>query len=798
MDPNNKKILKALSLELRHLLEGWYDDANTWHPGDLEQRMAAIGVRRNQPPVPVDELELSAADCEARKQIDAYVKLRTEGASEKELPAARSNAVADFVRESAYTWANRLIALRCMEARGLADEVILRKDAYGGRSLVHHRLVQRNPAVASTEDQGLTDALFVAFAEHAATLPFLFDSSSPAIYLRPGAAALNRCVELLGGQASARSQAPATDDVFNAPDALGWAYQYWNTEEKDRVFEKVRTVKGAKIAGSDIVPATQLYTEDYMVKFLVQNSLGATWMGMYPASKLFEGWEYYVKDADRTPVEKKPVSEITFLDPACGSGHFHLEAFDLFYAMYEEEGVLITPEEICHAILTKNLFGIDIDARAVQIAEVALWMKAADRAPGFTGAAANLVATTASHLKGPAWEEFLASFGREPSVARVLRQFARTMEHIDEIGSLARPDEDLRSIIAEEHAIWEQQVRQNREANYLFADLNADAVSGQLPFSEISDSEFGERLFYRARAGIDLFSEQARETGKFTDQLLGNETRVGFRLVDLLNRRYDVVAANPPYMGSGNMGEALKDYVFTHFPTAKRDLYAAFILRTLELASESGRAALVTQQSWMFLKSYAQLRTCDDTSRELSEGLLDVHSLELIAHLGSGSFADIGGAVVNCALSIVAFAKPTSQSKLVVFRLIDFQSPGEKAAALRNSQQADYRFEVSQVALRSIPSAPVVYWAGTTLLARLSTGPLISSVVDARPGIQTSDNARFLRFYWEIADSGSSSRWYGFSRGGGYKKWHGLQFEVADWEYCGARLKRFNERTGDH
>ena len=137
--------------------------------------------------------------------------------------------------------------------------------------------------------------------------------------------------------------------------------------------------------------------------------------------------------------------------------------------MYQEEGELTAPEEICDAILTKNLFGIDIDARAVQIAEVALWMKAAERAFDYKGVPTNLVAATASHLKGDAWEEFLSSFQREPSVARVLRKFAQTMEHIDEIGSLARPAEDLREIIKEEHATWERQVREKKEANYLFA-----------------------------------------------------------------------------------------------------------------------------------------------------------------------------------------------------------------------------------------------------------------------------------------------------------------------------------------
>src|SRR5262249_5607586 len=163
-------------------------------------------------------------------------------------------------------------------------------------------------------------------------------------------------------------------------------------------------------------------------------------------------------------------------DSACGSGHFLLEAFDLFYTMYEEEGQLTEPTIICDTILTKNLFGIDIDARAVQIAEVALWMKAAERAFDYQGVPTNLVAATAGRLKGEGWDEFLGGFEGERSVARVLRKFAQSMEHIDEIGSLARPAEDLREIIRQEHATWERQVRERKEANFLFPEMREEAL----------------------------------------------------------------------------------------------------------------------------------------------------------------------------------------------------------------------------------------------------------------------------------------------------------------------------------
>src|SRR5262249_41179035 len=184
-----------------------------------------------------------------------------------------------------------------MEARSLIDEVILQKDTYGGRSLQHNRLAKRQPERCAGEDEGLFAVLFDEFARRAEELPLLFDPRAPEVVLRPSVAALKRCVALLSGTLAAKGQEAATDELFTAADALGWTYQYWNTEEKDRVFEKVRTKKGAKIEGAEIVPATCIYTEPYMVKFLVQNSLGALWMGMNPGTRLAERWAYFVRGA---------------------------------------------------------------------------------------------------------------------------------------------------------------------------------------------------------------------------------------------------------------------------------------------------------------------------------------------------------------------------------------------------------------------------------------------------------------------------------------------------------------------
>lgn len=786
MDAGLKKILKSVTLELRHLLEGWYDSAGTWYPGDLESRLASIGVRGDRELRPIDELHLNPEDQHARKVVDAYSKLREEAG------VARPIAVSEFLRETAYTWANRLIALRCMESRELIDPVILQQEAYGGRSLEHHRLAQRQPELCTGEDDGLFAVLDKVFREQAQRLPMLFDAHASGLALRPSPAAIKDCFGLLSLHveslrkyririkedeiASADAEAP---NPFIAPDALGWTYQFWNTEEKERVFETVRTVKGAKIAGADIVPATQLYTEDYMVKFLVQNSLGATWLGMHPQSRLAEGWEYYVRDADRVPPARKPLREVTFLDPACGSGHFLLEAFDLFYAMYEEEGELTTPKEICTAILSQNLFGIDIDGRAVQIAEAALWMKAAERVFDFPGAATNLIAATASHLKGRAWDEFLSGFEREPSVARVLRQFAQTMTNIDEIGSLARPAEDLQEIVAEEHATWERQIREMKEGNFLFPEMRDEALAEQLPFQEISDEQFGHRLFNRAQFALDDFTRSARERGEFDDQMLATETRAGFRLVDVLGRRYDVVAANPPYMGSKNMGPNLKTYLGTRLKLGKRDLYSAFIARAASLCGVSGRMAFVTLDGWCFKKQFAPLRT----------EVMQNSCLEEVVFLGRHAFSDADPPGLPV-MTINCNTPPTEPSRVWSARFVAPREANEQATLLatcvRSPNENSHR--IRQYSLLQIPGAGFFTWLPQEVLDRLASDISLGELAECLAGLQTGDAPRFVRFHWEC---GNNRRWLKFASGGAISRWAGLEWSMVDWRSHGTVIQDF-------
>ncbi len=714
MEPKLKSCLKAITLELRHELEGQYDTNGEWHPGDLEHRLAEIGVWRDRPAKPASELAYRAAeDREARRVVDAFLESRTEAGLD------RAQAVEEFVREAAYTWANRLLALRCMEARGLIDEVILQKEVYGGRSLQHQRLAKKAPERCTGEDEGLFDALFDECERRSVELPLLFNPHAPEVALRPSVVAIKRSIGLLSGTVAPKGQEPATDEVFNAPDALGWAYMYWNTEEKERVFEMVRTKKGAKIEGPEIIPATCIYTEPYMVKFLVQNSLGAIWMGMHPTSCLCDAWEYFVRDADRAPATRKPVREITFLDPAPGSGHFLIEAFDLFYAMYLEEGELTDPEAICGSILEQNLYGVDIDERAVQIAALALVMKAKEKAPDFVPRRVNLVAT---NIRLPANKEHLEAFlkkhAEDAPLKPALLAIFEGLAHADELGSLLQIEEpvekELRALRAryeaagfplEQQEIW---------------TVDQQPAQGRLPIGVPSYAAWKERALNRIRQHFEAEVHSSDLSASF----FGETGVKGVSLVDLLSRRYDVVAANPPYMGDINMGAVVKAHLAKHFPKTASDLFAAFVERSTALTAEAGSTAMVVQRVVLFNADYEHLRRV----------LVAAAPPSRVAVLGPGAFQDISGEKVNTVLLVLDRNRRGRTSRSLFLDIEDAQQKDRELMLLCGSDSApsDQGFKVPIERFGVIPGAPWAYSVPEVTLARTNGKSSMSALAGGR------------------------------------------------------------------
>lgn len=787
MDAPLKKILRALSLELRHALEGSYKENGTWIAGDLERRLNQIGIWRDRAIKPISEMpNLSPVDRKARELIDAYLSLRNDAG------VSQSDAVAEFIRESAYSWANRLFALRCMEARGIIDPVILQEEAYHGRSMVHDRFAQRNPTQCSDEDDGLFAMLSEEFRERSRELPDLFAPDSPAVALRPSVVALKHCIALLSGSVPANG-GRATDEVFIAPDAFGWAYQYWNAEEKDRVFEMVRTKKGAKIEGSDIIPATQLYTEPYMVKFLVQNSLGATWMMMHPESNLSAAWEYYVKDADRKPNEEKPVAEITFLDPACGSGHFLIEAFDLLYAMYEEEGHLKEPAAICRSILNNNLFGIDIDERAVQITKAVLWMKAAEtvfsktkQQPPGDGLSEFHNHIIATNIRLPKGKDHLDAFLKKHPEDAPLRPALLTvfegLQNVHELGSLVQIEEP----VEKELKVLKEQAKQQR----------FDPESGEI-VEKVNFPRWKQQVMKRLKSHFQDEAEKALPTEAF----FSRSAVKGLALFDLLARRYDMVAANPPYISSRTFGKTIRDYIESYYNSGKRDIYAAFIIRCINLCQTNGKIAMVTQQSWMFIDSFSHLRNNKNIVRKskdypffgkFTSGILTQLSFENIVHLGPNAFNEIGGAKVSIVLFTCRNLGPDFDHKISSFKLTGQKETINKVKLLRESIRNpeifknQILFKIQQIKLTQLPNSTFVYWLSPAVFELIKNTPKLSEIASSKSGIVTGNNNRHLRFHWEIDNI--SNGWKFIVKGGGYKKWFGFEYEMINWRDDGIRI----------
>jgi FtsZ-binding cell division protein ZapB len=783
MDPKLKKILRGISLEIRRLLEGHYDGHGDWHAGDLEQRLNQMGVWRDRTAKPIEELKLSPEDEAARRLVDGYLKLREEAG------VGREEAVSEFVRESAYTWANRLFALRCMEARGIIDEVILQKDAYGGRSLVHNRYGRKNPEACAGADDGLFAVLFQEFTRRAQELPMVFDPESPAVALRPSIPALKRTIALLSGRETVRGQDAATDEVFAAPDAFGWAYQYWNAEEKERVFKMVRTKKDAKIQGADIVPATQLYTEPYMVKFLVQNSLGALWMGMYPDSKLCEKWEYYVKDADRAPVTRKPACEITFLDPALGSGHFHLEAFDLFYAMYEEEGTnqgrTITPREICATILNHNLYGIDIDGRAVQIATAALWMKAKESATevesrDLTSFHEHLVATNIRLPKGKDHLElFLHKHPEDEQLRPALELVFQGLEHADELGALLQIEELVDAVLRR----LKEEADKAKGTAVQTGLFERTQIQTTLPVAVEDYDRWKRDALNRLQAHFEAEAQAADPVQAFFGESAGK----GLAFFNVLSRRYDVVAANPPYLGDKKFGSRLKVLLRGLYPFAWKDLLAAFVVRQQMLAKPGGISAHVTQHALLTLDKFTKLRGF----------LLSSATFECVCPLGPRAFSEITGEVVNVTLCVTRASKPSEQSEVLFIDVSAEAGPERKAAGIiraLNSGEGHQVKMIPQAKFTRIPSANFgTYWLPSKLFELLVAGHIpLETVTAVTKGLKTGQDKRFVRFFWEV---GSFLRWARYHKGGGYCKWTGNDHWCVDWGSGQSRVKLRVEDT---
>ncbi len=641
----------------------------------------------------------------------------------------------EVISRTAYTWFNRFCALRFMDVHG-----------YNSIRVLSPLEGQFQPEILAEAKQGILDEKIVTSAQTRkritellggaykhedpqteayrlllvsvcnywqTTMPFLFEKIADYTeILMPS--------DLLSGNSIlAYTREAMTPENCEDVEVIGWLYQFYISEKKDDVFAELK--KGKKIKPSDIPAATQLFTPDWIVRYLVENTLGRLWMLNHPNSKLLEKMPYYIKpDSIESEFLKiNSPEEIRFCDPACGSGHILVYAFDLLYEIYSKAGY--DQLDIPELILTKNLFGIEIDKRAGELAAFALTMKARAKNRRFfqKKIEPNVLVLSNIHFKKEELTEYMNKVQPDLFTAN-LQETLLCFEEADNLGSLIRP--------------------------------TVTDVEGVLKI--LKDKGVEEHLFL----------------SKTHNQVL-----LALKQAEYLNPKYHLVVANPPYMGGKGMNDRLKKFLQENYEESKADLFAVFMVRSLELTCAKGMMGMVNMQSWMFLSSFENLRN----------SILDLKTIVTMAHLGARAFDSIGGEVVSTTAFTIENHNRIDYKGIFV-RLIDGNSEKEKSSKLLEAiknPNCGWFYRASTSDFKKIPGSPIAYWVSKKIFECFSSNRPLSDFAFSDGKNITGNNNLFQRYFWEVSGStvGSKLKWAFISKGGGFKRWIENKDITIDW-----------------
>lgn len=695
----------------------------------------------------IQQIEAAA---ETRRRLEAYA------AEEKAAGVAAPEARARIVRETAFTWLNRLVALRMMEERKIIKSTVGKLDksngfifwlvAEGNEEM--YALHQKGALPQNAMGEGPSDKAYRKFLlwqcdQLAKDVSVLFDPANLSSRLFPRPPVLKEIVDAMNRDGLVEAWQAGNEET------VGWVYQAFNAEELQAAFTAARLSK-KKFEAKDISSVTQLFTLRWVVKFLVENTLGRLWVEMHPDSRLRERLTYLVpfNGPART---LKPAKSITFLDPSCGSMHFGLVAFDLLVEMYQEEleragqtgwpetPSVATVDEIPESIIANNIFGIDIDLRAVQLSALTLLLKARTLNKKCAFSDRNLACANVEAITGGKLETFIAhSEFSHPIYERILRGIVHGLKDSEQLGSLLRLEKTLEDLIAGER----KTVEAKRQLQISFPGLTPEQFT-----TREGVQEFFEILYEQILRHLDDFVRKSRsrdlDPGHFAA-----ETEKGLRFLGIVSSKYDVVATNPPYLSGRKMNKRLAELLKDQYPEGKSDLYAAFIIRCQELARQQGFIGMLTMHSFMFISSYEPIR----------EVLRQNVCVETLAHFGGGLFAVGNPGTLQTAAHVLR-KEPDSQKRQehqgTYFRLVHEKDSEAKRiafesaiAALKTGRPHSLVFACRQEDFDSIPGKPWVYWMRENV-RNLFTRLKLKEIAPAIHGTATYDNKRFLRFWWE-------------------------------------------------
>jgi hypothetical protein len=797
MDKKRRSRLKSVVGQARRIVED-----------DVRVQLRRLGIDENEIK-PVERLpHLSVEDKELRAKVVKAIE------KEKAGDISYDEAFDRYVRHVGFTYMNRIAALRAMEVRNLIKETVIRRADYGGHSKREYELSEREHF--SDPYELLRAGLVEAFNEVGAEIRVLFDVNSEYCLVFLGHKALLELIKLLSEE--------VPEDDWKEDDAIGWIYQYYN-EEARAEFKRAKR----KPKADDIPVINQFYTPRWVVRVLVDNTLGRLWLEMNgrclklgdPVKRTREQLENPSGDKvddfcsylvplgqEPPPREKKRVREIKILDPACGSGHFLVYAFDVLYRMYREDEPDTSVEEIPRLILENNLFGIDIDLRAVQLAALSLYLKAKWYNPKLKISKMGLVCADARITDGKVRKVFLERFADDPELQRIFAKIFEDLEFTYEIGSLLKVREPFEKLLE----------RRRREGGV--QAVLVPKIEGQTAISSTGRIEAQTKLNMKVvedRTATQIiavprevtleqmfnalkeFEKEAMEKRDMGTLLFATEAEKSVGLLALLSEKYDALLMNPPY---GDVPPETKKYLRSHYPKTHFDYYAAFIEQVIDLAQEGSYVGALTGRTFMFLKSYQwvreallQKRAPPQVVLDLGFGVLDVATARWAAFTAHKSeFEGHPTTFLRLTECIMEEERQTTLQEIL--------------AALENGKIHRLVHQIKIYEFAQIPGMPYSYWVSPSLRSLFTQFPPLdrdaagrpeqTKIADAKQGLATGDDARFTRQFWEVPNSalGRGLKWVPFANRGGTEPFYADISLVVNWENDGKEIKDFRDANG--
>ncbi|MDM1526682.1 BREX-1 system adenine-specific DNA-methyltransferase PglX [Myroides odoratimimus] len=739
------------------------------HTNHIRQKVkSAVSNRLDRLGITLEATEISLS-AEQQKEKERLLEVFQ---SLKEETGTKEKAYEKLVDELTFTLFNRIAALKVSEAHTLIPEMITQRPENGNRSFSHTAYLEQFPDKRNQEQEGFVDFISYEFQNLAENLPLY--SLSHYYHLMPSAMDLKDIIDAFN---AVEVDKDVDNAIWQSDDVLGWLYESYNNYKKI-----AHKDSKAKTEYDKVSIQSQVYTPKWVVKFLVDNSLGKQYLEMYPYSDIKN--KYAIANAPTERVrEPKPLTEIKLIDPAMGSGNFLLYAFDVFYDLYQDQidnfGADYDERDIPKLILEHNLYGVDLDNRAAQIAQLGLYIKARRKKRNIKIEHFNLVSSDfilppyeqVKHIFFPSEEKKTTA---EQVVERVVISLWDDLMQAHKFGALIRIEE-----IVEQH-------------------LSAFEKSEVTLFTSAENETY---LSFRKSFINDLYQAVSKYASTGVQNFMQVQAANAVTYLDVLTNKYDVAVANPPYTDSADFGPELKTFVEKHYKKQYKfhtNLYATFIKRCCELTNEEGKVAMIHPHTFMFIKSFEDVR----------KYMIDKTQIDLLVDYGLDRVNLFGPGILLDATWYVLSKKKQDNHTGIYFNITANQQEKTKKESfekalrdIKDNTANDRVYFLDQEKLKIIDSWPFIYWISDEFREKFDNES-INDVLNPRQGIATGSNEKFVRFWWEVDSLAISKnmsdnlRWKNYAKGGPYQKWFGNNWAIIDWKNDGKEIKNFKGSDG--